>query len=169
MKIAMIVAMDEENCIGDSGIIPWRIKSDMERFRRITIGDGYNSVVMGRKTWDSLPNKFRPLPDRTNIVMSRDTNWSSNGAETALYVGRAIEIALAEGSEEGWIIGGSQIYEIFMDRVEEIHVTRVHTKSNGDVSFPPWDRGAWIEEQIESRKIDAENEFETTYSIWTKT
>tara|TARA_B100000214_G_scaffold130030_1_gene92466 strand:+ start:227 stop:736 length:510 start_codon:yes stop_codon:yes gene_type:complete len=168
MKIAMIVAMDEEGAIGDSGRIPWRIKSDMERFRIITVGDGYNSVVMGRKTWDSLPDTFRPLPERNNIVMSRDTNWSEEGAETALYVGRAIEIAFAEGSEECWIIGGSQIYEMFIDRVEEIHVTRVHTKSNGDVSFPQWDKTEWSEEKIESRNKDLDNEYETTYSIWTK-
>ncbi|MAH98255.1 MAG: hypothetical protein CMA12_02750 [Euryarchaeota archaeon] len=168
MKIAMIVAMDEEGFIGDSGSIPWRIKSDMERFRSITIGDGHNSVVMGRKTWDSLPDIFRPLPERTNIVMSRDTNWSAEGAEAALYVGRAIEIAFAEGSDECWIIGGSQIYEMFLERVEEIHVTKVHTKSNGDVPFPQWDRRDWTEEQVESRKNDVDNEFVTTYSIWTK-
>ena len=100
MKMAMIVAMDEDGNIGSSGELPWRLRSDMLRFKSLTEGDGFNTVIMGRKTWDSLPDEFKPLPERTNIVMSRDTNWKADGADTALYVGRAIEIAFAEGSEE---------------------------------------------------------------------
>ena len=78
----------------------------MARFKRLTEADGFNSVVMGRRTWESLPDNFRPLPERANIVMSRDTDWEDEGAITALYVGRAIEVAFAEGSDECWIIGG---------------------------------------------------------------
>ena len=168
MKIAMIVAMDEEGAIGDSGRIPWRIKSDMERFRSITVGDGYNSVVMGRKTWDSLPDAFRPLPERVNIVMSRDTDWQAEGAETALYIGRAIELAYAEGSDECWVIGGAQVYEMFLERMEEIHVTTVHTSGSGEVKFPEWDRGEWSEEVVERVSTDENNEHDSTYSIWTR-
>ena len=86
MKIAMVVAMDEDGYIGKEGGLPWRIPTDMARFRDLTIGDGFNSVVMGRKTWDSLPDSYRPLPERVNIVMSRDTSWAGEGAETALYL-----------------------------------------------------------------------------------
>ena len=112
MKMAMIVAMDEDGCIGRGNGLPWRLASDMARFKRLTESDGFNSVIMGRRTWDSLPETFRPLPERSNIVMSRDTDWSEEGAITALYVGRAIEIAFAEGSDECWVIGGAQIYEL---------------------------------------------------------
>ncbi|MFL2946934.1 MAG: dihydrofolate reductase, partial [Candidatus Poseidoniales archaeon] len=119
MKMAMIVAMDEDGCIGEQGDLPWRLKSDMLRFKNLTESDGFNAVIMGRKTWDSLPDSFRPLPERINIVMSRDINWAHADAEVALYHGRAIEIAYAEGCDECWVIGGAQIYEMFIDRVEE--------------------------------------------------
>ena len=168
MKIAIIVAMDEDGYIGSDQSLPWRLSSDMSRFRSLTEGDGFNTVIMGRNTWDSLPGSYRPLPERVNIVMSRDTNWKAEGAVTALYPGRAIEIAFAEGSEECWIIGGSQIYEVFLDRATEIHVTKVHTRNSGDVKFPDWDKTNWTNEVVEIVEVDSDNEFRTTYSIWTK-
>ena len=168
MKMAMIVAMDMDGCIGKGNGLPWRLSSDLARFKRLTEADGFNSVVMGRRTWESLPDRFRPLPERVNIVMSRDTDWEGEGAVTALYVGRAIEIAFAEGSDECWIIGGAQIYEMFMDRVEEIHVTEVQTNKSGDVFFPKWDRSLWSQQLIETVGADEENEYDSTYSIWTK-
>ena len=168
MKMAMIVAMDEGGFIGRGNRLPWRLASDMARFKRLTEGDGSNSVIMGRKTWDSLPDSFRPLPERVNIVMSRDTGWLAEGAETALYVGRAIELAFAEGSEECWIIGGAQVYEMFLDRVGEIHVTTVHTNDSGEVRFPEWNRSEWSEEVIECLDSDDENECSSTYSVWTR-
>ena len=168
MKLAMIVAMDEDGCIGQQGDLPWRLKSDMLRFKSLTEADGFNAVIMGRKTWDSLPDAFQPLPERVNIVMSRDMEWSHPEAENALYHGRAIEIAYAEACDECWVIGGAQIYEMFLDRVEEIHVTTVHTTNSGDVKFPEWNREGWSESVIESLEADDDNEFSTTYSVWTK-
>jgi len=168
MKMAMIVAMDEDGCIGKQGDLPWRLKSDMTRFKTLTEADGYNAVIMGRKTWDSLPDSFRPLPERVNIVMSRDANWSHEDADVALYHGRAIEIAYAEACDECWVIGGAQIYEMFLDRVDEVHITTVHTTGSGDVKFPEWNRSLWSEEIIEHTDADDENEFPTTYSIWKK-
>ena len=166
MKISLIVAMDEDGYIGIKGSLPWSLKSDMARFKHLTIGDGFNSVVMGRKTWDSLPEKFSPLPERFNIVMSRDTSWSSDGSETALYIGRAVELAFAEGSEELWVIGGSMIYEMFIDRADEIHSTLVHTRNSGNVSFPVWEKEEWAEEVVEKLDASDVDEYATTYSIW---
>lgn len=168
MKLALIVAMDEDGCIGRGNELPWRLSSDMARFKRLTEGDGFNAVIMGRKTWESLPTPFRPLPERLNIVMSRDTGWGHEGAENALYPGRAIEIAYADGCDECWIIGGSQIYEMFLDRVDEIHLTTVHTSQSGDVPFPPWNRNEWVENLIENVAKDDDNEYNSTYSIWTR-
>jgi dihydrofolate reductase len=135
MRMAMIVAMDEDGFIGRRNRHPWRLASDMARFKRLTEGDGFNSVIMGRKTWDSLPDSFRPLPGRVNIVMSRDTGWLAEGAETALYEGRAIELAFAEGSEECWVIGGSQVYEMCLDRGDEIHLSTIIGVNCGQVNF----------------------------------
>ena len=166
--MAMIVAMDEDGFIGRGNRLPWKLSSDMTRFKELTEGDGFNSVIMGRKTWDSLPDAFRPLPERVNIVMSRDTDWQAEGAETALYIGRAIELAYAEGSDECWVIGGAQVYEMFLERMEEIHVTTVHTSGSGEVKFPEWDRGEWSEEVVERVSTDEDNEHDSTYSIWTR-
>lgn len=166
--MAMIVAMDEDGFIGRGNRLPWKLSSDMTRFKELTEGDGFNSVIMGRKTWDSLPDAFRPLPERVNIVMSRDTDWQAEGAETALYIGRAIELAYAEGSDECWVIGGAQVYEMFLERMEEIHVTTVHTSGSGEVKFPEWDRGEWSEEVVERVSTDENNEHDSTYSIWTR-
>lgn len=168
MKMAMIVAMDEDGFIGRGNRLPWKLSSDMTRFKELTEGDGFNSVIMGRKTWDSLPDAFRPLPERVNIVMSRDTDWQAEGAETALYIGRAIELAYAEGSDECWVIGGAQVYEMFLERMEEIHVTTVHTSGSGEVKFPEWDRGEWSEEVVERVGTDEDNEHDSTYSVWTR-
>ena len=124
MKIMMIVAMDEQGIIGKDETLPWKLSNDLKRFKKMTISDGFNAVVMGRKTWESLPNGFRPLPERLNIVMSRDTKWSDDGAEIALYPGRAIEIAYANGCDELWIIGGSQIYELYLSLIHISEPTR---------------------------------------------
>ena len=168
MRMAMIVAMDEDGCIGRGEGLPWRLSSDMTRFKQLTEGDGFNAVIMGRKTWDSLPEQYRPLPERLNIVMSRDTGWEEDGAEVALYIGRAIEIAYADGCEECSIIGGAQIYQMFLDRVNEIHVTTVQTTKSGEVKFPEWNRAEWSEEILEKLQSDSNNEYDTTYSIWTR-
>ena len=168
MKIMMIVAMDEQGTIGQDEELPWRLSSDLKRFKKLTMADGFNAVVMGRKTWDSLPKKFRPLSERLNIVMSRDTKWSDEGVEIALYPGRAIEIAYANGCDELWIIGGAQIYELYLNRIDEIHLTRVHTRNSGNISFPDINWSEWEEEIIEILPKDDRNDHETTYSILKK-
>ena len=166
MKIAMIVAMDESGFIGKDGDLPWKISSDMNRFRELTSGDGFNAVVMGRKTWDSLPDPYRPLPERTNIVLSRDSGLRIDGAEVALYDGRAVEIGYSEGCDELWVIGGAEIYELMLQRCDEIHITTVHTSVEGDTRFPDWDRIHWVEEIIEENVASKHDEYSTTYSIW---
>ena len=166
MKILMIVAMDEQGNIGNNGSLPWRLSSDMSRFRKLTIADGFNAVIMGRKTWDSLPENYTPLPERLNIVMSRNTSWSDKNAESALYPGRAIEIAYANGCDECWIIGGAQIYNMYLDRVDEIHITNVHTSDSGDITFPENDWSEWRKNIIEKSPKDEKNEYDTTYTIW---
>ena len=166
MKIAMIVAMDESGFIGKDGSLPWRMSSDLRRFKDLTSGDGFNAVVMGRKTWDSLPGQYRPLPDRTNIVMSRDSGLQIDGAEVALYDGRAVEIGYSEGCDELWVIGGAEIYELMIRRCEEIHVTTVHTSVEGDARFPDWDKSQWAEDVVEENAASEHDEYASTYSIW---
>ena len=165
MKIKMILAMDENNTIGNDGDLPWKLKSDMKRFRELTTGDGFNAVVMGRKTWNSIPEKYRPLPDRLNIVMSRDSKLSLQGAEVALYDGRAIEIGYSEGCEDLWVIGGSEIYRLFLPKCDEIHLTRVHEKIGGDTIFDGINLEDWTITALEELSNQSGDDYDTTYSI----
>lgn len=131
--IQMIVAHDDNRIIGRGLEIPWRIKADMENFKKITSG---HPVVMGRKTWESLPPKFRPLPNRTNIVLSKDLNWRAEGA---LVRSSVVDVVMDHGSDL-FVIGGEKVYEAFLSHTKKLYVTRVYGKYEGDIFFPSYDR-----------------------------
>ena len=99
MRTYLIAAVSENGIIGINGDLPWKVKSDMIRFKQLTVGDGNetSAVIMGRKTWDSLPDAHRPLTDRINIVLTKQIGWTDEGAETAFYPGQAMENSFAEG------------------------------------------------------------------------
>jgi dihydrofolate reductase len=131
MKIHMIFARAANGVIGRDNTIPWRLPEDMARLKRLTTGW---PVIMGRKTWDSLPLKFRPLPGRTNIVISRQRGWRDTGAETAASLADAL--ALCAASDEVWILGGAQIYAQAMPLAERIEVTEIAENIEGDAYAP---------------------------------
>jgi len=170
MRTCLIAAVSENGVIGINGDLPWNVKSDMTRFKQLTVGDGgdTNAVIMGRKTWDSLPDAHRPLLNRINIVLTQQIGWSNEGAETAFYPGQAMEISFAEGCDETWIIGGAGTYSAMFDKVEEIHLTTIHANVEGDVKMPEWDKTDWTEEVIEKLKKSETDEHDSTYSIWRK-
>jgi dihydrofolate reductase len=120
--------------IGKNGAIPWRLPHDMKRFKALTLG---HTVVMGRKTWDSLPPKNRPLPGRKNVVVTRDANWHEEGATRM-----TLEAALAEGGV--FVIGGAEIYRAALPRAGRIELTEVHGEIAGDAVFT-FDRSPWRE------------------------
>lgn len=148
--VCMVVAVNENNVIGDQNTIPWPpIKEDMQRFRALTIG---KPVVMGRKTWDSLPERFRPLPDRTNIVISRSTDALPGASLTS-----SIEEALAKAEGDTiCIIGGGSIYERALDYTDTIYLTRVHNSVSGNITFPTLSESEWYETE---RVEDTEKRF----------
>ncbi|TYQ11327.1 UNVERIFIED_ORG: dihydrofolate reductase [Gordonia westfalica J30] len=131
--------------IGRDNTIPWRVPEDMARFKEKTLG---NAVVMGRKTWDSLPPKFRPLPGRTNIVVTRNPEWFADGALTARTIDEAL--SLADGDTVG-VIGGGEIYQLAMQYATELCVTEIDVDVPGADAFAPeigpeWtvaDKGEW--------------------------
>lgn len=135
MNLAIIVAISENNIIGIKNKIPWRIKEDMLRFKRLTIN---HPVIMGRKTWDSIPEKFRPLPERKNIVLSKSQ------INEKIYIARNIEEALElTESKDSYIIGGEKIYELFLPLANKIELTRVHNSYEGDAFFPKINWNEW--------------------------
>ena len=130
-RIHMIFARAANGVIGRDNTIPWRLPEDMARLKRLTTGW---PVIMGRKTWDSLPPKFRPLPGRANIVITRQAGWKEAGAETAASLPDAL--ALCAASEEVWILGGAQIYAQAMPLAHRIEVTEIAENIEGDAFAP---------------------------------
>ncbi len=135
IPFSIIVAIDEENGIGRQGELAWRIPGELQHFREISVGKGKNAVIMGEVTWLSLPEKFRPLPQRENIVLSQ-TKTTYSGAKSAGSFDEAF--ALAAASEKVYIIGGASIYRqaIVLPNCQELFITRVKGGHNCDVFFP---------------------------------
>lgn len=142
-EVVLIVAVAENGVIGADGAIPWRLKTDQQRFKSMTMG---KPVVMGRKTFVSLR---RPLPGRTNIVVTRDANYRAAGAVVTTSFDAAREVATGDAlrrfATEIAVIGGAEIYAQWMDRADRLEITEVHARPEGDTSFAAIDAAAWEE------------------------
>lgn len=138
--VSLILARADNGVIGDKGAIPWRIPEDMRRFKALTLG---HPIVMGRKTWDSFPKK--PLPGRTNIVITRDRSWSAQGAVVVHSLEDAIAHAKSEQPDEIDVVGGAAIYVDSLRYATRIHLTEVRLSPKGDVTMPPFDPATWRE------------------------
>ena len=149
-RIAIVVAAAENRTIGKDGALPWRIPEDMKWFREITMG---KPCIMGRKTWESLPK--RPLPGRTNIVVTRDRGYHAEGAVVAASLAEAIDAAARENVEEIVVIGGAQIYAEVLARTDRIYLTRVHISADADAFFPALDLSQWRSTQRVSAQTSA--------------
>ncbi|WP_298228386.1 dihydrofolate reductase [Gryllotalpicola sp.] len=137
MGLALIWAQSVTGVIGKDGAIPWHLPEDMRRFRETTAG---GAVIMGRRTWESLPERFRPLPGRTNIVVTRQDDYDAPGAEVAGSLDAAL--ALVPDGVQPWIIGGGQLYLEAIDRADRIELTEVLTSVEGD-TFAPLVADGW--------------------------
>lgn len=144
MEIVFVVAIAENGIIGAGNAIPWRLKSDMARFKALTIG---RPVIMGRKTFESLPGR-RPLPGRTNIVVTRDADYRANGALVTTSAADAGAVArgdaLRRSVTEIAVIGGAEIYRQWLDRADRLEITEVHARPEGDTHFDI-DKAEWDE------------------------
>jgi len=143
IDIVLVVAVAENGVIGRNGTLPWRIKSDLQYFRSMTIG---RPVVMGRKTYLSIG---RPLPLRTNIVISRDPAYAAPGILVAADLAKALEAArgdaLRRNADSIAIIGGTEIFKQIMPQAARLVITEVHARPEGDTYFPEIDPGLWRE------------------------
>ena len=165
MQRKMILAMDLDGCIGKDDGLPWRLRADMLRFKRLTVGKGNNAVLMGRTTWESLPEAYRPLNNRLNIVVSRNQEYTVDGVNVALSIEKGLALAEENESEICWIIGGANVYEQCRELVEEIHVTMVNTNDSGEIRVGLFTEDYWEKEVVETVPSDDKNEHETTYMI----
>ena len=135
MKVSLIVAVAENGVIGKDNDLIWHLPKDMRFFKETTMG---HHVIMGRKNFESIPHKYRPLPDRTNIVITRQSEYKAEGCIVVDSVEAALEIAKNNGDIEPFIIGGGQIYKIALEEnlVDKIYLTKVHHSFEGDTFFP---------------------------------
>jgi dihydrofolate reductase len=132
MTVALIWAQAANGVIGRDGEIPWHLPEDMKHFRSVTTG---STVVMGRVTWDSLPTRFRPLPDRRNLVLTRRPDWSAPGATRVADV----EHAVREAAGDLWVIGGGQVYDAALPYADRLVVTELESSYDGDTFAPAID------------------------------
>lgn len=130
-QLHLIFARAANGVIGNNGTLPWHLPEDLAHFKRTTLGC---PVIMGRKTWDSLPPKFRPLPGRTNVVITRQTDWAVPGALRADSVENALQ--LCAGQPDAWVIGGAQIYAQALPLARTAVVTEIDTQVEGDAFAP---------------------------------
>ena len=158
------VARARNGVIGVDGALPWRLASDLAIFKALTLG---KPVIMGRRTWDSLP--VRPLPGRINIVLSRDGRFEPKGAlacedfQEAVLIAR--EQARDDGAEEVCVIGGAALFELALPRARRIYLTEVEAEPEGDVYFPPFDEADWMEVRRERHEPGPRDDFAFTLRV----
>ena len=150
MRLSLVAAVARGGVIGRDNTIPWRLSEDARRFRALTMG---HPVVMGRRTWDSLPNRFRPLPGRRNVVLSRDAGWRSHGAERVGSLDAALR--LLEGAPQVFVIGGADVYAGALPLADELLLTEIDAEFDGDTTFPPFDATEFEEASREQHVSEA--------------
>jgi dihydrofolate reductase len=145
VKLSLVAAVARGGVIGRGGALPWHLPEDMARFRETTMG---HPVVMGRRTWDSLPDRFRPLPGRRNVIVTRNEAWAADGAERAGSLEEALE--LLRDACHVFVIGGGELFAEALPVADELRLTEIDLEVEGDAFFPPWERNAFEEVSRES-------------------
>ena len=149
--MTIIAAMDKNRLIGRDNDLPWRLSADLQNFKKLTSG---NAIIMGRKTWDSLG---RPLPNRRNIIITRDKSFTAEGA----IVTHSFAEAMAAAEDmNSFVIGGGQIYSIAIEDAKEMILTHVETEVEGDAWFPEFNKDEWQVAEEESFQADEKNEYD---------
>ena len=166
--IALVVARAKNGVIGRDGDLPWKLRSDLQRFKEITLG---KPCIMGRSTWESLP--LRPLPGRLNLVLSRDLSYEergkAKGAVVCSNLADALDIAREtaedDGIEEVCVIGGTALFEAALPRARRLYITEVDASPDGDAVFPAFDETAWVEVSSESHPAGEKDDHAFTFRV----
>ena len=153
--IAAIVAMSENRVIGVDNTLPWHLKADLQHFKKLTTG---HAVIMGRKTFESIG---RPLPNRENIIVTRNLDFSAEGCLVMHDLNEVI--AYAKQQESVFIIGGAQLYQATLNHVDTLYITEVHTSLEGDAFFPELNSDEWLEVSRERFSNNEENDFDYSF------
>lgn len=163
MIISLIVAIDNNRLIGANNGLPWRLPDDMRWFKEQTMG---KPVIMGRKTYDSIPAKFKPLHGRHNIIITRNAQYRAEGCTVVQSLSEAL--AAAGDAPEVMIGGGAQIYAAALPLARRLYLTLVEGSFTGDVYFPPFDPAAWREIYRQEHEVDDRHAYRFTWLIWSR-
>jgi dihydrofolate reductase len=158
--LSLVLARADNGVIGRNNALPWHLPEDLKHFKVLTVG---KPVIMGRKTWDSLPAKFRPLPGRRNIVVTRQRDWQADGAERAASVTDALR--LCADAPEACLIGGAQLYAEALPLAQRAYITEIHRAFDGDAHFAPLPP-SWTEVRRETHRAAAPNDFAYSFVIY---
>lgn len=165
MIISLIAAVGENNVIGANGDLPWNLPDDMKFFSKTTRG---HHVLMGRKNFDSIPEKYRPLPGRPNIVVTRNTGFSDDAVLVANSIEEGIAAARAAGESELFIIGGGEIYRQTIDRADRLYLTHVHASPEGETHFPVFKAEEWRKKTLSTHPKDDVHNFSFEICVYYK-
>ncbi len=155
MRVSLVVAMARNRVIGRDNALPWRLPEDLKHFKRVTLG---KPVLMGRRTFESIG---KPLPGRTNLVLTRHAQWRSPGTVTVHSISEALE--RAAGVDELAAIGGAEVFELLMPKATRIYLTRIDADIPGDTVFPPLDLSQWVQTESRVFAADERNAYGMTF------
>lgn len=166
MRLSMIWAMAENRTIGRNNKLPWHLPNDLKYFKQLTTG---KAVIMGRKTYESIG---KPLPNRTNIVITRDESYTAEGVNVVNSLDQAIELAeannMVNGSDEVIVMGGAEIYKLCLPRADRLYITFVHAEVEGDAHFPEFDLSQYNEIGRENFSSDESNPYDYSFTVFDK-
>lgn len=163
MEIAMIAAVAENGVIGKDNDLAWSLPDDMKYFMNTTKG---HYIVLGRKNYDSLPPKFRPLPNRTNVVITRQSDLQLEGAHIVNTLEEAFEFCKKNNQEKIFVIGGGQIYKLALPYADTLYITEVHHSFDGDTYFPEFDKSDWEEVSREPHGMDERHLYPFNFVVY---
>ena len=166
MTISLIAALSKNRVIGKNNDLPWHLPDDMKYFMQTTKG---HHCIMGRKNYDSIPEKFRPLPNRTNIVVTRQKNFHAPGCIVVNSMERGLTIARNNGESETFIIGGSDIYQQGMESTQRMYLTEIQAVMEGDTYFPEFKKEEWKEVSRKHHERDERHLFPFDFVVYEKT
>jgi dihydrofolate reductase len=165
MKTSLVAAVAANGVIGKDNDLPWRLPDDMKFFMETTKG---HYVVLGRKNYDSLPGKFKPLPNRTNVVVTRQKDFQAPGCLIVHSIEDAIAVAKDNKESELMIIGGSDIYKLSLRYADRLYLTEINAEVEGDTYFPEFDRMEWQEVSRIHHAKDDRHKFDFDFVVYEK-
>ena len=164
IRLSLMVAKASNRVIGRNNKLPWYLPNDLKYFKQVTFG---KPVIMGRKTWDSLG---KPLPGRTNIVITRQADFQAEGAKVVATLDEAVtlaeNVAFIEGQDEAVVMGGAEIYALALPKTDRLYLTEVHAEVDGDTWFPEYDTSEWKEIGREDFPAEGPNPYDYSFVVY---